>query len=84
MNARQAERVRSYLRGRLQRTINPLAPADSGQYICHAKYEAGLSFARDNPELLAFEGTLAEIAAHFNVTIPDSVMEESASAHPKP
>lgn len=73
MNPHQSERVRSYLRGRLQRVINPVAPLSSGRYICHAKYEAGLSFARNRPELLSFEGTLDEIAAHFNVAIPASI-----------
>jgi len=72
-NAHQAERVRSYLRGRLQRIINPTAPLGSGQYLCHSK-GAGISFG--SPDLdRGFAGTLPEIAAHFNVEIPDSIMK---------
>lgn len=68
------ERIRSYLRGRLGRIINPLA-GPGGIYICHAK-RPGLSFG--SPELdNQFTGTLEQIAEHFGVTVPADIIEGS-------
>lgn len=67
MNARQAERVRSYLRGRLQLAILP-TNTPSGGWIT-----AALDKTESTSELYP---TLEDLARRFNVTIPNSIMGE--------
>lgn len=70
MNSHAAERVRSYLRGRLQRAINPTT---HGRYL--------VTMRAGSPGDPPFTGTLEEIAARFNVTIPDSILKGPLDDH---
>lgn len=67
MNRHQAERVRSYLRGRLQLAVNRLTDLVDGR--------TDLYYVRPFDAIaVEFEGTLPEIVDHFNVTIPADIL----------
>lgn len=66
MNNVQAERVRSYLRGRLGIVIQRANTPTGGYIVAGAEVGANGQFY----------ASLAEIAEHFNVTIPADIIEE--------
>lgn len=75
MNQHQTERVRSYLRGRLQLAILPVGGGAGGFIV------APLGQATGSGD---YYPTLEELAARHGVTIPESIMHGPLDNQPKP
>ena len=83
VNAHAAERVRSYLRGRLQRPVGILP---DGRFTCSTLTQREVNEAGASGDFYAIteatiEGTLPEIEAYFHVKVPDSILKGLIDGH---